>query len=112
MKTGVSEEDHRFSSRLEMLHRAYELRLESVKESISRAVTSVLEDDLLATMREESTSRGFIVERVKEIFIETINNDKDALLDSLSKEMADFKAEVTKLQEDKSRVGYYIISII
>ena len=93
-----------YQQKLQQLRNIYEMRVQALSESIKDAFRLVQNDDLVQTMREDVTSQEFVNQRVKEIIEECLNNEKEDLIDKLSRENADFRGEFSKLEHENARV--------
>jgi len=98
-----------YQMKYQQLKQLYEMRIQGLNESIKEAYRLVQSDDLIDTMRQDQTSEEFVNQRVKEILEECINNEREALVDKLTQENAELRAEYNKIGYENSKVTLYII---
>ena len=82
----------------------YEMRMQALQESIKDAVYQIINDDLLKTMKEDSTSFEFSHQRIKEIFEDVISNDREVIIEKLTMQYSNLKNEYAKCEEEKNKV--------
>ena len=91
--------------RIQIIKNFYEKRIEVLKEDVKMVYQKIISDDLFHTMKEDPTSLEFVNMRVREIFEEVINNDREIILEKIYKQYAYLKAEYKKLEEEKKKVA-------
>jgi hypothetical protein len=104
--SGRNEMEKEFLSRYAQLKGIYEMRIQTLQESIKNAFKLVQSDELIDTMRQDLTSGEFINQRVREIIDECINSDREALIEKLTQQFSLLKAEYAKLEQENNRVNY------
>ena len=100
-----NEMERDYQMKVQQLKQMYEMRIQGLNESIKEAYKLVQGDDLIDTMRQDQTSEEFVSQRVKEIIEECISNDREILVDKLSQENAELRAEYNKIAHDNSKVN-------
>ena len=88
----------------EQLRKLYNLRLETVQESIKRSIEAIQTDKLMDTLKEEEYVAQYGYERIKEILNQCINNDRETLIEKLSQDYAELKSDYLKLDQANSKV--------
>ena len=99
-----SELEKEYNQRVTQLRNIYEMRVQAIHEGVKTAFRLVQADDLIETMKNDSTSDEFVALRVKEIIDEVLYNEREAVLEKLSHQYAFLRTEAGKLEEENIRV--------
>lgn len=70
--------------------------------------SEILGDDLIETMRQDSTSQEYVFQRVREMFEDIVISEREVLVDKLSSQYSYLKMEFNKLETDKRKVIMYL----
>lgn len=96
--------EREYQQKYQQLKHLYEIRVQTLSEGIREAFRAVQTDDLIDTMRQDTTSEEYIQHRVKEIIEECLNNQRESFVDRLSQENAELHAEFAKLELENTKV--------
>ena len=72
---------------------------QTLQMTISDAYKKVLQDEILTTMIGDKTTIPFIEERVKELFIEIIGNEREVLIEKLGLQLSDLNFHYGELKK-------------
>lgn len=86
-----------------------DMRFQSLQETIKGVYHQILEDELLSAMKEDSSSTDFVNQRVKEIFEEVIENDREIYIEKLMSQYTYMKTMYKQLEEDLRKVKLYLL---
>jgi len=100
-----------FNQRYLQLKNLYEMRIQTLQESIRNAFKLVQSDELIETMKHDPASEEFAAQRVKEIIEECIFSDREALVDKLSQQYAYLKTEFLKIEQENNKVKASLIML-
>ena len=97
------------NERMNSLKMFYEIRMHSLDEIIKEAVFQINNDELMKTMKNDNASNEFSLQRIKEIFEEVVNSDREIIIDKLLIQYSYLKTEFSKIEDEKKKVAYRII---
>lgn len=86
-----------------------ESRFQALKESIKSVYNQIQEDELLGAMKEDSSSIEFLNQRIKEIFEEVIETDREAYIEKLISQYTYIKGLYKTMEDDFRKVLYIIL---
>ena len=81
-----------------------ELRFQALQETIKGVYQQVLEDELLGAMKEDASSTDFVTQRVKEVFEEVIESEREIYIDKLLSQYSYMKGMYKQLEEELRKV--------
>lgn len=81
-----------------------EFRFQALQEAIKGVYNQILEDELLNAMKEDSSSTEFLNQRVKEIFEEVIESDREIYIDKLMSQYSYMKTMYKQMEEEMRRL--------
>jgi hypothetical protein len=82
-----------------------EARFQALKETIKSVFNHIQEDELLGAMKEDTTSFEFLNQRVKEIFEEVIENEREAYIEKLIGQYNYVKGLFKNMEDEMKKVG-------
>jgi hypothetical protein len=85
---------------------ACQMRLQELSDSLTEALAALKNDELLAAMFDDKTSKGFAKQRIREIIEECIDNDRETLIKHLYKQNALLQEDYNRLDEEYLKVLY------
>lgn len=80
-------------------------RFQALQETIKSVYSQILEDELLHAMKEDSSSTEFLHQRVKEIFEEVIENDREIYIEKLMTQYSYVKNLYKQLEDELRRTA-------
>lgn len=99
-----SDTDREFNDKLAQIKQIYDMRVKSLSENLKQIFDLVQNDQLINTMKQDSSTIGFANHRVKEILDEFLNAEREHVVEKLSTQYSLIKVEYQKLQAEFSRV--------
>lgn len=81
-----------------------ELRLQALQDTIRGVYQQILDDELLGAMKEEASSKDFMSQRVKEIFEEVIESEREMYIDKLLSQYNYMKNMYKQLEDELRKV--------
>ena len=82
-----------------------EMRFQALQEAIKGVYHHIIDDEILGTMKEDSSSTDFINQRVKEIFEEVIESDREIYIEKLMSQYTYMKAMYKQLEDEMRKVS-------
>ena len=82
-----------------------EQRFQSLEETIKGVYQQILDDELLGAMREDSSSTDFVAQRVKEIFEEVVENEREIYIEKLLSQYNYMKNMYKQLEDELRKVS-------
>ena len=87
-----------------------DMRFQSLQETIKSVYHQILEDELLVAMKEDSSSTDFVSQRVKEIFEEVIEKDREIYIEKMMSQYTYMKGMFKQMEDELHKVIYtYLI---
>lgn len=96
------EED--YNEKIATMRHFYQMRLMGFEDSLNKLYQRLFDDELMKTLKKDAISAEFIYERVKELFQEILNSDKEILLTNITSQYANLKAELRRVESEKNEV--------
>jgi len=84
-----------------------EIRFQALQETIKGVYQQIMEDELLVAMKEDSSSTDFVNQRVKEIFDEVIENEREIYIDKIMSQYSYMKGMYKQLEDELRKVHYF-----
>ena len=84
-----------------------EARFQTLKETIKSVYNQIQEDELLGAMREDITSFEFMNQRVKEIFEEVVENEREVYIEKLIGQYNYVKGLYKNMEDEFKKVKLY-----
>ncbi|CDW81934.1 UNKNOWN [Stylonychia lemnae] len=92
--------------RMKNLQILYEERLSQMQTQLNTIYTKIANDEIANTMKENSVSQEFIIDRIKEIMEETVLNEKEMQIEKNIQEISLLKSELAAVQNDLYTQSY------
>ncbi|KAL4511780.1 hypothetical protein ABPG72_012625 [Tetrahymena utriculariae] len=92
-----------YNERINSMRELYEMRFQTLQETIRDVYEKVIKDDLIQTMKDNPISQEYIHQRVRELFEEIVLSEREVIIDKLSSQYTFLKAEFSKLENEKRR---------
>lgn len=88
-----------YKERLLTMKNFYEMRFQTLQETMSGSYKRVLQDEILTTMVRDSTTVSYLEDRVKELFKEIIENEREVLIEKLGLQYSELKFHYQELEK-------------
>ena len=73
------------------------MKQETLHNAIQKLYATILQDDLLKTLKQDATTAEFILERVRELFEDVIGSERELMIERLGHQLTDMKVEYSKV---------------
>ena len=77
----------------------YEMRYQTLHETISSSYKKVLQDEMLSTFIRDSTTVNYLEDRVKELFKEIVDNQREVVIQKIGLEYTEMKFNYQELEK-------------
>lgn len=97
--------DDDYNEKISTMRHFYQMRLMGFEDSLNKLYQRLFDDELMKTLKKDAISADFIYERVKELFQEILNSDKEILLTNITTQYANLKSELRRVEGEKNEVN-------
>lgn len=75
------------------------MRYQTLHETISSSYKKVLQDEMLSTFIRDSTTVNYLEDRVKELFKEIVDNEREVVIQKIGLEYTEMKFNYQELEK-------------
>ena len=73
-----------YNERIITMRSFYEMKYETLYQTVKESLEKILTDELLDTMKQDQTSQEFIWQRVREMFEDVVISEREVLIEKIA----------------------------